>query len=114
VDRFSINFPDFCEVLCSHGGEYEDGCFLGCCGVWSGGRLPTFQKCLSLIVLTVEASTSETSLNFYQTKRRNNPEDIHLLPVFNSENAAFEFPLDYLFYWPRLLLVFLRLFMRMS
>jgi hypothetical protein len=25
------------------------------------------------------ANTSETSVNFYQTKRRNNPEDSHLL-----------------------------------
>jgi hypothetical protein len=42
----------------SHGGEYEDGCLLGCCA------------------LMMEAgSTSETSVNFYQTTLRNNPED---------------------------------------
>jgi hypothetical protein len=28
--------------------------------------------------MTEAASTSETSVNFYQTKRRNNPEDSHL------------------------------------
>jgi hypothetical protein len=33
----------------------------------------------SLIALMMEAaSTSETSANFYQTTRRNNPEDSHL------------------------------------
>jgi hypothetical protein len=33
----------------------------------------------SLIALTIEAvSTSETSANFYQTTRRNIPEDRHL------------------------------------
>jgi hypothetical protein len=32
-----------------------------------------------LIALMMEAaSTSETSVNFYQTARRNNPEDSHL------------------------------------
>jgi hypothetical protein len=34
---------------------------------------------LRLIALTMEAaSTSEASVNFYQTTRRNNPEDNHL------------------------------------
>jgi hypothetical protein len=33
----------------------------------------------SLIALMMEAAiTSETSVNFYQTTRRNNPEDSHL------------------------------------
>jgi hypothetical protein len=32
-----------------------------------------------LIALMIEeANTSEASVNFYQTKRRNNPDDIHL------------------------------------
>jgi hypothetical protein len=36
----------------------------------------------TLIALTMEAAnTSETSVNFYQTKRRNNPEDSHLQSV---------------------------------
>jgi hypothetical protein len=34
-----------------------------------------------IIALMMEAaSTSETSVNFYQTTRRNNPEDSHLYP----------------------------------
>jgi hypothetical protein len=33
----------------------------------------------SAIALMKAASTSETSINFYQTTRRNNPEDSHLL-----------------------------------
>jgi hypothetical protein len=54
------------EVSDSHGGEYEDGCLMGCCG-----RLH--------IALVLEAArTSETSVNFYQTTRRNKPEDSHL------------------------------------
>jgi hypothetical protein len=37
----------------------------------------------SIIALMVEAaSTSETSVNFYQTAQRNNPEDSHLHPQF--------------------------------
>jgi hypothetical protein len=44
---------------------FEDGYLLGC---------P-----YSLIVLIIDAgSTSETSVNFYQTTRGNNPEDSHL------------------------------------
>jgi hypothetical protein len=42
----------------------ENICLLGCC---------------ALIALMMEVeSTSETSVNFYQTTRRNNPEDNHL------------------------------------
>jgi hypothetical protein len=42
----------------SHGVEYDDGC-----------------------LLMIEAvRTSETSVNFYQTTRRYNPEDSHLQP----------------------------------
>jgi hypothetical protein len=33
----------------------------------------------SIIGLKEAANTSETSVNFYQTTRRNNPEDSHLL-----------------------------------
>jgi hypothetical protein len=54
---------------------YEDGCLLGC----SAGRLVGF------IVLMMEAAgTSEMSVNFYQTTRRNNSENSHLrlMPFF--------------------------------
>jgi hypothetical protein len=30
----------------SHGSEYENECLLGCCTLWSGRSLPTFQRCL--------------------------------------------------------------------
>jgi hypothetical protein len=43
-----------------HGGEYEDDCLLGCA------------------LMMEAASTSETSVNFYQTTQRNNPKDSHL------------------------------------
>jgi hypothetical protein len=58
-------------ILGSHSGKYEDVCLLDCCAVvvW-------------LIALMMEAvSTSETSVNFYQTTRRNNPEDSHLQQI---------------------------------
>jgi hypothetical protein len=71
----------------SHGGEWdvvlcslldidrrfrgEDGCHPGCSAVLSGRSL--------LIPLMMEAaSTSETLVIFYQTSRRNIPEDSHL------------------------------------
>jgi hypothetical protein len=38
----------------------------------------TFQVLTAMIALIKEASTSETSVNFYQTTRRNNPEGSHL------------------------------------
>jgi hypothetical protein len=33
------------EISSSHGGEYADGCLLGCCTASYGTRLPTFQRC---------------------------------------------------------------------
>jgi hypothetical protein len=35
-----------CSIWGSHGGEYEDGCLLGCSTVQSGRSLPTFQSSL--------------------------------------------------------------------
>jgi hypothetical protein len=66
--------------------HFENGCLLGCCIVQSGRRLPMFQRFLLppsswrwVIALMMEAtSTSETSVNFYQTTRHNSPEDSHL------------------------------------
>jgi hypothetical protein len=68
------------EISGSRGGKYEGDCLLGCC---TSRHLLTFQMCLlppsSLITLMMEAaSTSETSVNFYLTTWRNNPEDSHL------------------------------------
>jgi hypothetical protein len=34
-----------CEILGSHGSDYED-CLLECCAELSGTSLPTFQRCL--------------------------------------------------------------------
>jgi hypothetical protein len=50
----------------------EDGCLLGCCAVLSGRTLPTFHRCL------LPPSSRWRVLNFYQTTRRNDPEDSHL------------------------------------
>jgi hypothetical protein len=65
------------EILGSHGGEYEDDCFLCCCAVQSGRSLPTFQRYLLPPSSGRWVLTSETSVNFYQTTRRNIPEDSH-------------------------------------
>jgi hypothetical protein len=54
-----------CEISGSHGGEYENVCLVGRCALRNA--------------LMMEAAiTYETSVNFYQTTRRNNPEDTHL------------------------------------
>jgi hypothetical protein len=46
-----------CEISGSHSGKYEDSCLLGCC----------------ITMMMEAASTSEMSVNFYQTTWRNNP-----------------------------------------
>jgi hypothetical protein len=43
------------QISGSHGGEYEDGCLLGCCTM------------MIIRMMMEAASTSETSVNFYQT-----------------------------------------------
>jgi hypothetical protein len=44
-----------------------------------------FEVLSAAIALMMEAaSTSETSINFYQTTRRNNPEDSHLHVCLSS------------------------------
>jgi hypothetical protein len=62
-------------------GEYEDGCIMSCCIVQSGKILPTFQTLAASIMKAMDSSTSQTSVNFYQTARCNNPEDSHPHPV---------------------------------
>jgi hypothetical protein len=55
----------------------EDGCVLCSCAVLFCRSLPMLQ--LVFVTLTMEAaSIAETSVNFYQTTRRNIPEDGHL------------------------------------
>jgi hypothetical protein len=50
-----------CEISSSHNGECKDGCLKGC-----------------RVVLMMEAArSSETSVNIYQTTRRNIPESSH-------------------------------------
>jgi hypothetical protein len=63
LNRFS-RLSLHCEILGSHGGEYEDD---------------AASIIMVIALMMEEASTSETSVNFYQTTRRNNPEDSHLL-----------------------------------
>jgi hypothetical protein len=52
-----------------------------------------------VIALMMEAaSPSDTSVNFYQTTRRYNPEDshLHVMIYLNSDNFAERFPLRFL------------------
>jgi hypothetical protein len=37
-----------CEILGSHGGEYDAECLLGCCAVYYYRNRPMFQTCLAL------------------------------------------------------------------
>jgi hypothetical protein len=53
---------DLSEISDSHGGEYED----------------VFWDVPADALMMEAASTSETSVNLYQTTRRNIPEDNHL------------------------------------
>jgi hypothetical protein len=46
LSKFKSIIDQLSEISGSHGGKYEDGCFLGCCAVQSGRKLPTFQRCL--------------------------------------------------------------------
>jgi hypothetical protein len=43
---------------------------LECCTMWSGRSLPVFQRCWVITMMMEAASTSETSVNFYQTTWR--------------------------------------------
>jgi hypothetical protein len=54
-----------CKISGSHGGEYEDVFWV-------------VAPCRAIALMMEAASTSETSVNVYQTTRRNNPEDSHL------------------------------------
>jgi hypothetical protein len=47
TDRFKVlvrGLDSLRRILGSYGGEYEDGCLLGCSAVQSGRSLPTFQR----------------------------------------------------------------------
>jgi hypothetical protein len=70
-----------CEISGSHGGEYEDGCLLGCCAVYRSYRGACSLHHQAITLMMEAANTSEASVNFYQTTRGNNPEDSHLLLV---------------------------------
>jgi hypothetical protein len=72
------------DISGSHGSKCEDGCLLGCCVVQPGRSLPTLEMFLLSLssgvipLLMKAANTTETSVNFYQTTRHNNPIDSHL------------------------------------
>jgi hypothetical protein len=63
-----------------HGGEFEDGCLLRCCDEW-----------LVVALMMEAASTSETSVNVYQTTRCSKPEYFHLYSAIISSLSEPEF-----------------------
>jgi hypothetical protein len=58
---------------------HKDERFLGCCAVYSDRSFPTFA------LMMKDASTPETSVNFYQTARRYIPEDNHRQVFLRSQ-----------------------------
>jgi hypothetical protein len=70
----------------SDGGEYDDGCLLGCSTVYTGISSPTFQRSVlppssggnSLIALMMEAVQTSETVNLYQCTRGYIPKDSHL------------------------------------
>jgi hypothetical protein len=75
IDWFKAVFS-LSMIWGSHGGEYEDGCLVGCSAVQTDVSLPTLQR-------------SEISVDSYQSTRRYNPVDSHL--VLASLNSYFYF-----------------------
>jgi hypothetical protein len=71
----------------------EDDCLLGCCVVLSRRSLPTFQKSA---VMMEAASTSEMTVNFYQTTRHITPDDSNF-HTRRRENLK-SHPVYFLFY----------------
>jgi hypothetical protein len=91
-----------CDISGFHGGEYEDGCLLGCCTLWTGRSLPTFQRCLL-------PPSSRLSVNVCQTTKRNNPEENHFhlkSYVYHSWNSyiAFFITITVCFHYPLLII----------
>jgi hypothetical protein len=92
------------EISDSHGGEYEDDCLLGYCTVQSGISLPISEVFAASIIRALThspddgaASTSKTSVNFYQTTRRNILEDSHLQSVVQYPGVLYYFLLAIFF-----------------
>jgi hypothetical protein len=54
-------------------------------------RLQTFYHQKIIALMMEAASTSETPVNFYQTTRHNNPEEIHLQTMGCFKNRLFLF-----------------------
>jgi hypothetical protein len=77
---FNINNSRIC-IQAGHTirGKEKVSCSLQSANLFFFLSIEKLQIEIRAIALMVEAaSTSETSVNFYQTTRRNNPEDSHL------------------------------------
>jgi hypothetical protein len=84
VDYLAIQQTSACKMSVSQynnfqvrfqGDKHEDGCFMGYFTVVS--------EVFALIGTTEVTRTFDTSGNFYQSTRRNIPEDSHLVPDLN-------------------------------
>jgi hypothetical protein len=56
--------------------------------------MPIIRATSNIVLMMEEANTSETSVNFYQTTRRNNPEDSHLHARRRENLKSHALPLD--------------------
>jgi hypothetical protein len=74
----------FSRIWGSHGGEYEDGCLLGCSAVKSTNVSEDLAASIirAILMMMEAARSSETLVNFYQTTQRYSPEDSHLHTFF--------------------------------
>jgi hypothetical protein len=95
----------FCEILGSYGDEYEDGLLRRV--VWyiktdvSEVLTVSFIRAMSTLMMRA-VSTSETSVNIYETTRRNIPEDSQpslFLFLFMVEFVCRNFYYCHLLYW---------------
>jgi hypothetical protein len=80
--------PLLSEILSSRVGEYEDGCFMGCCNIHSARRLPTFRTYL-LPNTTSSWWMQQAPLKFRRTSaRKRGPttqnSHLHIYGLFND------------------------------
>jgi hypothetical protein len=68
------------EISGSHGGEYENYCLVSYCVVWQKfvDVSEVFTAIIRIALMMKAVSTSETSVNSYETAQGNIPEDSHL------------------------------------
>jgi hypothetical protein len=90
-----------CEISGSHGGDYEDVFWVVApCSLVEFTDVSEVLAASIIRAIMMEAvSTSQTSVNFYQTTRRNNPEDSHLRSLSCSQEPALHVAVCFFLRW---------------